>query len=185
MGSPKQLLRLEAESMLRRIAREAVQAECGPVLLVLGAYAGELRSEIEDSTIEIVMNDQWREGMGSSIRTGIAALQKKHPACGAALIMVTDQPAVSSGLIKQLIAAQQTAAKPIVACRYGDSFGPPVLFQSGFFPLLLTLHGDTGAKALVKQHLEETAFINFEEGMFDLDTKTDYEQFLKRRTHDN
>lgn len=185
MGSPKQLLQVNGKSMLRRIAKAALQAECGPVLLVLGDHAENIESEVKDLDIEMVTNAGWEEGMGSSIRTGIASLQTMHPACKAALIMVTDQPYVNSDLIKRMLMQQQATAKSIVACRYGNSFGPPVLFQSDFFPELLALRGDAGAKGLVKQHIQEVAWIDFEEGIYDLDTKTDYEQFLKRRTHDN
>lgn len=185
MGSPKQLLDLHGDSVLRHIAKEALKAECGPILLVLGAYADEIKNHVKDLSIEIVMNANWPEGMGSSIRTGIEALQTGHPACTSALIMATDQPDVSSDLITRILKQHQDTAKPIVACRYGDGFGPPVLFQSHFFPGLLALKGDTGAKALVKQHIQEVTWTDFEQGIYDLDTKTDYEQFIKRRTHDN
>ncbi|MDE3247192.1 MAG: nucleotidyltransferase family protein [Bacteroidota bacterium] len=184
MGSPKQLLQVNGSTLLRHTVQEALRAACGPVLLVLGANENEMRSEVAHLDTETVVNEEWREGMGASIRAGIAALQSMHPECGAAVIMVSDQPLVHSGLVKELVSTHQTTAKSIVACRYADSFGPPVLFQSGFFPQLLSLHGDTGAKALVKQHMNEVAFINFEAGMVDLDTKKDYEQFIKRRTHD-
>lgn len=185
MGTPKQLLPFRGSSLLRHLAEQAMQAACGPVLLVTGAYEDEIKKEVKDLPIDIITNHSWKEGMGSSIRSGILALQQSYAEAIAAMIMVTDQPYVTAPLIRTLLSAHETSGKPIAACRYDEGFGPPVLFSARYFPALMQLQGNTGAKSIVKQHADEVAWIDFSAGATDIDTPNDYRELLNSRNHDN
>jgi CTP:molybdopterin cytidylyltransferase MocA len=92
---------------------------------------------------------------------------------------VCDQPFISLTLVNQLLNIQQKTGKAIVACSYGDTVGTPVLFKSTFFPELLTLQGDAGAKKIIKQHSGAVATVTFPKGHIDIDTDTDYEALKK------
>ena len=91
----------------------------------------------------------------------------------AVIILVSDQPHVSAALIRRMIAVQAISEKGIVACRYGGQLGVPVLFTRKYFETLLNLEGDKGAKIVVNEYLEDTAVLNFEKGIVDLDTPED------------
>lgn len=74
LGQPKQLLELDGETLLRRTVRIAVEAGCGPVVVVLGAGAEALRLQVAGLPAEVVVNAEWEQGMGGSIRAGLEAL---------------------------------------------------------------------------------------------------------------
>ena len=67
-GKPKQLVRLEGQALVRRIATTALQAGCSPVVVVVGAAEEAIRAELDGLALEITRNGDWREGIASSIR---------------------------------------------------------------------------------------------------------------------
>ncbi|WP_133273348.1 nucleotidyltransferase family protein [Hymenobacter radiodurans] len=76
MGQAKQLLYFQGQTLLRRAAETAVATGCQPLVLVTGALHKELVAEIDDLPFLVTHNPDWAVGMGSSIRTGLAALEK-------------------------------------------------------------------------------------------------------------
>ncbi|MBK8788616.1 MAG: nucleotidyltransferase family protein [Holophagaceae bacterium] len=165
MGGPKARLVLDGETLLQRTARIAQAAGCTPVIAVVGDWdPGAL-----DPSVRVVRNPEATEGMASSIRRGIAALPGSAPAV---LLLVIDQPAVEVSLLRRLLQLHiaQKEAVP-VACAYGDSLGIPAILPARFFPELLTLEGDRGAKPILLR--ENALTIPFPEGAWDLDTPED------------
>ena len=77
-----------------------------------------------------------------------------------------------------MYALKASSRKPIVACSYGDTIGPPVLFDKSFFSQLLSLNGPEGAKKLLLQHPGQVAVIDFTQGAVDIDTNGDYQKLL-------
>lgn len=165
MGGPKALLVLDGETLLQRTVRLAQAAGCTPVIAVVGDWdPGAL-----DSSVHVVRNPDAAEGMASSLRQGIAALPGS---AGAVLVLAIDQPAVDAPLLRRLIGlhATQDGAVP-VACAYGGSLGIPAILPARFFPELLTLEGDRGAKPILLR--ENALTIPFPDGVRDLDTPED------------
>jgi molybdenum cofactor cytidylyltransferase len=154
---------------------------CDPIAVVLGANAQQIRTEIEDLPLQIVDNPQWRSGMGTSIGSGLAALLEREPALNAVLILVCDQPFVSTALIDRLVLAYRSECHQIVATTYLNTVGVPVLFSDRYFSELLQLNLDTGARQIVQKHLHETHTIAFPQGAIDLDTPDEYQAFLDLR----
>ena len=74
LGQPKQLLALDGEMLLQRTVRIAREAGAAPVLVVLGAHREEIEARVDLSGTSIVLNRDWEEGMASSIRAGVEAL---------------------------------------------------------------------------------------------------------------
>jgi len=144
------------------------------VVLVLGANAEPLEKEVEDKKIHIAVNKDWSEGMASSVRCGINTLMHIAPAVDSAIIMVCDQPFVSSSLLNQLIVTQVETGKPIVTCKYETAIGPPALFHKTVFPELLQLKGDAGARKIIEQRRNDVATVLFDKGIIDIDTEDDY-----------
>ncbi len=116
--------------------------------------------------------------MSPSIRVGIETLLILSPQLEAIVLMLCDQPLVTTPLINQLVATYQRTKQPIVASQYGEVVGIPALFESQFFPYLLKLQGDQGARQLIKQFLPMVVWVPFPAGAFDIDTPTDYARLI-------
>ena len=180
MGSPKQLLRLEGESLVRRAATTALASRAARVFVVVGAEAEAVAREIEDLPVEQVENVHWAEGIGTSIRAGVEAATVVQPPLDAVLITLADQPAVTSALLDALIAASEAAPAGLVACEYAETLGVPALFARRHFDALRRLSGDRGGKALLAAHGEAVVRIRFAPAAIDLDTPADYERLRGR-----
>src|ERR1700758_5100725 len=77
LGQPKQLLKVDGESLLRRTVRIAAETGCGPIFVVLGFDSENMRKELCNQGPKIVINPDWHSGMGSSLRCGINALMEE------------------------------------------------------------------------------------------------------------
>ncbi|MFP4505897.1 MAG: NTP transferase domain-containing protein [Cyclobacteriaceae bacterium] len=178
MGKPKQLLQLRGKSLLRHAAEVALSSRLGPLIVVLGAYADQMQPELEGINYDLVYNQQWEEGMGSSIRAGVTHLQQKYTHCRGAIVMLCDQPYVSVDLLEKLVHTYHKSHKPIIASAYRGTMGVPAYFHRSYFDRLSQLEGGTGARKLIKQHGEDAGVVTFSQGGIDIDTPEDY-QMLK------
>ncbi|MBD2752134.1 nucleotidyltransferase family protein [Spirosoma validum] len=180
-GTPKQLLTYQNETLVRRIANTALSLEVGPVIAVLGANENMIRSELADLPIHITVNPDWQEGMASSLRIGLNALSDES--VDAFLVVLTDQPYVTSDLLRQLITTQEQTVKGIVACHYGekDNLGVPALFDIRYKAHFLNLSGDTGARKFIQQYRNDCAEVSFPLANIDLDTWQDVEKWQGAR----
>lgn len=175
MGEPKQLLRYGGTTLLGRAVAVALGSRCRPVVVVLGSGAEAARAEV-DPRARVVVNEAWEEGMGSSIRCGVSAL---GDAAAAAVVMLCDQPFVTSELIDRLVEAHLDRGAPVVASEYDAAGertrGVPALFDRALFPELLALSGAQGAKRVVERHASDLVTVPAPEAAFDVDTPDDYE----------
>ena len=146
--------------------------------MVLGANAALLEKEIEEKKVHIVENKEWKEGMASSVRCGLDTLLHIAPSSDALIIMVCDQPYVSSSLLNELIVTQKNTGKPIVTSQYENAIGPPALFHKIIFTELLGLKGDAGARKIIEQRNSDVATVLFKQGSIDIDTEADYKALL-------
>ena len=176
LGMPKQTLMYNNKSLLQHAVSVASEADNVCTVVVLGAKGNEIEGTIEEEPVLIVHNPDWEQGMGASIKAGLTELLHNVPDIEAVIIMVCDQPYVSTALLKQLEAKQEQTGKGMIACSYGGTVGVPALFGRTYFDALLTLNGSEGAKKIIMQHETDAAFINFEKGTVDIDTPEDYER---------
>lgn len=174
-GEPKQLVKHDGKSLLQKSIDAAINSDAGPVIVVLGANADQILREINKSKVQVIINPEWEEGMASSVTIGLNELLFISPSTGAVILMVCDQPYISSELISDLINAQKQTGKPIVCCSYGEAIGPPALFHRSLFNELMHLKGDIGARKIIQQHADDVATILFTKGKIDIDTKEDYD----------
>jgi molybdenum cofactor cytidylyltransferase len=169
MGSPKQLLLYEGQTLLRRAVHAALSAGC-QTMVVTGASSARMKEELAGETVAIVENTLWEEGVGSSVR---CAIQHTPTDADAVLIMTVDQPLVSPELLKKIIEAYRAGGAAVVASRYAGTEGVPALFDRSLFFELLLLHGDTGAKEVIRRHFAQARLIDAPECAFDLDRPED------------
>lgn len=180
LGQPKQKLLYKGKSLLQHAVEEGLASLSSLMVVVLGSDAVNNRREIkEHPDIHIVINQNWEEGMSSSIKTGITELINLEPSISQAIIMLCDQPFVDAELLNKLIAEKQLSGKAIAACTYDNTLGTPVLFDRIFFPQLLMLEGQQGAKKIIIDNEEQLVPVPFPYGNIDIDTIDDYEK-LKR-----
>lgn len=172
LGQSKQLVQINGVPLLRRSTEIAVQTTL-PVVVVLGADAEVHQQVIVDLKTEIVVNDVWQTGMGSSLKAGLSYLIQTNPKVEATMILVCDQPHLSHVHLQKLIAANQQQVKPIVASTYANVIGVPAIFKKELFPHLLQLDNDSGARKIIQQFNDQVHAISFEKGEIDIDTPQD------------
>jgi molybdenum cofactor cytidylyltransferase len=175
LGMPKQNLVFQGKTLLERAVKHALEV-CGKVIVVLGAHPEHISFKSDNPNVTVVQNEEWDEGMASSIRVGVAKLQEITPDAEAAILLLCDQPFADGALLNQLLRQKTEGNKGIVASAYGDTFGPPALFDKSKFPQLLQLTGRDGAKKIIAQYADEMDTVPFPLGTIDIDTTGDYER---------
>ncbi len=175
MGRKKQLLSLPGGTVLATVVSRLLEAPVDRVVVVLGHEAEAIRKGAglpADPRLLVIDNEDWREGMASSLRTGVRACADAE----AIVVALGDQPGIEAGVVKKLVAAFRGGA-PLAVPVQGERRGHPVLFGRALFPSLLALRGDVGAKEVVARHWPEAARIEATLPR-DLDTEEDYRSFL-------
>jgi molybdenum cofactor cytidylyltransferase len=146
-------------------------------MVVLGAHAEQCRLELHDLPISVVVNTDWGEGMGTSLQLGMRTILKEATApLDAVIVMLCDQPLLTSGTLNALIEAHATTSCRIVASTYGEVIGVPALFDNSLFPELLNLQGTQGAKQILQRYPQDVHKVAFVGGEIDIDTAADYER---------
>ncbi len=169
LGQAKQLLEYGGEPLLRRAVRLALSAGAAPVLVVVGE--SEHEAVIHDLPGNVVLNPEHAEGMGSSLRVGMAALTRLAPEAERVLLMVCDQPLLETNHLLALLEAE--APHGVAAAEYGGRLGVPAVFARKHFPALAAVAGDRGARALLRG-MAVTAVV-MPEAAVDIDTPDDLE----------
>jgi molybdenum cofactor cytidylyltransferase len=149
LGRPKQLLPLHGEPLIRHTLRRVLASSLDQVIVVVGHEADEVCAAVAGLTAACVFNPDAATGQSTSVRTGLAALS---PDVAAAVFLLSDQPGVDPNVIDALIAAWRESRSAVVAPRYEDRIGNPVLFDRRVFPELALLEGDTGARPVVRAY---------------------------------
>jgi molybdenum cofactor cytidylyltransferase len=180
MGRPKQLLVYDGKTLLRRAAETLIASTCDPVVVVLGAEFENAKNEIEDLSVQTVLNENWQLGMSSSIKTGLEHLLQVQPDISAIVITLCDQPNIASSHIDQLTTKFCKTGSEIVAAGYNGIVGVPALFSRNLFDELSKLEGDQGARALIRNR-ENVVMIYLKEAAVDLDVPQDLEAPLALR----
>lgn len=89
--------------------------------------------ELDQLDVREAFNPNWETGMGSSVRVGIECLVSMDADVAAAVLLLCDQPYVTSDVVSSLLAAHYATGRPIIASAYGESFGVPALFSRTLF----------------------------------------------------
>ena len=173
LGQPKQLVTIGTESLLVRSVTMAAEAALDPVFVVLGFEADRMAGELAGHKARIVVNDEWRAGMGSSLRRGMKAVLATDPLPGRVLILVCDQARLSAAHLRLLLQTSDATGAPIAASRYAARTGVPAVFRQPVYEDLLRVEGDQGARSVIQAHMDETVAVDFPEGIVDIDTPQD------------
>ena len=140
-GQPKALVELDGQTLAERGVNTLLAGGADPVVVVTGAAPVELDG------IPTVYNQQWRTGMGSSLR---AALRALPPDVDAAVVALADQPLVGAEAVARLIAAYRVGATVAVAAYGGQPRNPVLLAREHWPEVIATATGDQGARAFLR-----------------------------------
>lgn len=179
MGTPKQLLTYNGSSLIRRAATEAVESNCDPVIVVLGANSDRISVEINDLAVHIAYNVNWQKGMSASIATGINTLLVMKVNFDAVIVALGDQPFVTGQVYNLLIERYYQNQVTAVASSYSNTVGVPALFDRSLLSELLDLNHKGGAKQLLKRYSDRSLNLDLPEAAIDIDTPADYQKLLK------
>ncbi len=184
MGTPKQLLRIAGKTVLERTLEKVRESAVNEIVLVLGHAADAVEKEISTQDIKIVRNDKYQQGMGTSLRAGVAAV---GPDARAALVVLADQPFVQAATLNKLIEHHQTAKAQIVIPMFRGFRGNPVLLDRSIFPELQELSGDVGCRAIFGSHTENIRKLDVDDAgiLLDIDSRDDFEKLAKRAGYDS
>jgi molybdenum cofactor cytidylyltransferase len=174
MGEAKLLLPVDGRPIVRHAVEGVRAAGLDPVLVVTGPDPAAIESALAGLDARIVVNPAPETGQAGSVRAGVAAL----PATvDTVLIALGDQPLLAPDIIPALLAAHRASGRPIVAPRYQDGPGNPVLFDRAVFPELLALEGDRGARPVIVRDPARVEWVTLDRPMPpDVDTPADYEK---------
>ena len=173
MGSNKLLFELEGESVLRRAAKRALAGGLSPLVVVLGHESDRAHREIEDLPCQWALNPLYEQGINSSLKSGVMAVQGlKAPA---AMVMLADMPFVTPEMIAAMIARYRTTTAPLVISDYEGVNAPPMVYDRSLFMELLMMTGEGCGRQVVKRHRSEAEVIPWPvAALADLDVPEDF-----------
>jgi molybdenum cofactor cytidylyltransferase len=169
-GGIKQLVRIEGRPLLHRTVSRAVEIAGAATIVVLGAHAAELAPLLTHTPATVVINRDWREGIGSSIRAGVARLPA---ACSGVLLALADQVAVTAQDLQRLVSAWRRQPDYVIASLYAGAVGVPAIFPRSRFRELTELRGDMGARMLLHRNPDRVVRVAMESAALDIDTPED------------
>jgi molybdenum cofactor cytidylyltransferase len=156
MGGPNKLVaEIGGRPLIRIVVQEALKSRARPVIVVTGHQHDRVEAVLKGLPVKIVHNPDFADGLGTSLRTGIAALP---PEADAAIVCLGDMPQVDAAMIDRLIGAIDPDKGALVAVPTIDGKrGNPVVWSRRFFAELMKVEGDVGARYLIGRYPEAIA----------------------------
>ena len=178
MGEAKQLLRVGERTLLQQVIENVRGAGIVEIVVVLGHGAETIQQSVGSENVKIVVNRDYREGMGTSLRTGVVALP---PETDAAFIVLADQPFVRAETLQRIAKEYRNSDAQIVIPMYNGFRGNPVLLDRSVFPELMELRGDIGCRAIFGSHAQGIVKVAVEDIgiLLDIDNREDFARLTR------
>ncbi|MEO7774204.1 MAG: nucleotidyltransferase family protein [Steroidobacteraceae bacterium] len=177
-GSAKQLVRIDGRPILHSVVANAVDVAGHSTTVVLGSSAAELSGLLRHSPASVIVNRDWAEGLGSSIRCAVKHLPGS---CDGVLIVLADQVAVTREDLMRLAGAWRRNPEALIAASYAMGVGVPAIFPRWCFAALGELHGDHGARVLLHRHQDRLQRVPMSNAAVDIDTPEDLLAVVAKR----
>jgi molybdenum cofactor cytidylyltransferase len=179
MGTAKQLLRLDDRPLLQHVLDNVRASGVKEIVLVLGFAVEDIRREINLQNVRVVLNERYRQGMGTSLKAGLSAVDSQS---AGALIVLADQPFVRPATLDLLMAEHHHSKAQIVIPTYRGFRGNPVLLDRSVFAEVMALDGDVGCRAIFGDHLGGIVKLVVDDAgiLLDIDRKSDFEALRRR-----
>jgi len=173
MGRQKVLLPIDGRPLLRWVTDAALASAARETIVVIGCEAERVSEALEGQAVRVVFNPAYAEGLSTSVRAGIRAVDAT---CGAALFLMGDQPFVTAAVIDRFIAAFVETGSSVVRAMVGDRPANPVLMSADLFPEILQQDGDVGGRAVAVRHATDASLFQLDaRTAMDVDAPGDYE----------
>ena len=174
LGRSKQLLTINGESLVHRAASTACELtdffHLQQAAVVVGKDHQDVENALANLPITTVYNPDWMDGMGTSVATAVRNLNVDSKAV---LLMTCDQVLINSDILKSFIQQWQSRPEQIIASAYSGIIGVPAIFPERYFPELLKLQSDKGARGLLQKYREDVMVFDMPSASQDLDSVED------------
>ena len=179
LGAVKPLLAADHAVLLELVLKQYRAAKLDDLILVLGHEARQIVQRIPLNGVKIVINNEHRAGMASSIQRGLAHVTSRFDSV---MIGLGDMPLVTNQTINTLISETKKVKKGIVVPVHDGRRGHPVVIAMKYLEALLELRGDVGAKSILDAHPDDIREvpIDSDEVLIDVDTRESWEQVRGR-----
>ncbi len=170
MGSNKLLANVNRAPLIRQTVSRILETSVAEVIVVTGHQANLVRTALEGLAVKFIHNDQYADGLSTSVRVGIQSVSEISDA---AVVCLGDMPLVNARDIDRMIAAFSPAdQRYVVVPQYEGTWGNPVLWGRDYFAGLCALDGDRGARKLLEELSHELVEISVENDgvIVDIDT---------------
>ena len=187
MGQPKQLLPFGESTIIETVVDNMLNAKFSEITVIVGHCAEKIRDTLNDRKVKIVYNPDYKDGMLTSVQTGIRSLDLKNrqllsddaifkDRCAFSLMLV-DQPFITSDLISKVIDAYSGTDRGIVLPSYNNRRGHPVIFNHRYADDILALEADSGGvRSLFNVYSDDIHYVSVDTDavLRDIDTPEDY-----------
>jgi molybdenum cofactor cytidylyltransferase len=172
-GKTKQLLSIGTQTVLQKTTGNYTGSNAGQVIVILGHQSEQIAASIRDLPVTVVINKNYKQGMGTSIAAGLAAIK---PGTEGIMLALADQPLIDTVTINFLIDAFKSGGKGIIIPVYKGKRGNPVIFDSKYKEQLMLLKGDVGGREIIRNNPGDVLEIsvNSEGVLLDIDTEESY-----------
>jgi molybdenum cofactor cytidylyltransferase len=177
MNGIKQLEKIKNKTLLDITLEKLKCVFSDEIYCVLGANADKIKAEITSENIQFIENLNYEKGLSSSIVSGIEYFKREALNFDGIYILLADQPGIETAYLKSLLVLFKKHKDIIIASNYGNKLGVPAIFPKKYFPELLLIKGDKGAKEFINQRKNEVVCPELSTNFFDIDTKEDLELF--------
>lgn len=141
--------------MIARVVDNVLSSKARPLIVVTGHQAEQVEHALGGRPVRFVHAEDYAEGLSASLKAGIAAVPHD---CAAALVCLGDMPLVTGRMLDRLLESYDPdEGRLIVLPTYHGKQGNPMLWDRRFFPEILQISGDSGARFLVGKHMESVA----------------------------
>lgn len=172
LGQAKQNLPLRNTTLLNNIKEHLTLNIVEQTFIVLGAYAKEIQEKSGLNDYEVIVFNEWKEGMGSSLSYACAEIFHKKKYDGI-LVTLSDVPLVTASDYREMINLFESESD-IVATLANNSLGVPAIFGAAYFSELLKIKGNKGAKRIIENNRTTVKVFRNKNAAVDIDTLDDY-----------
>ena len=173
-GACKQLALFHTKPLVQHVIDAALPLRPTRLIVVTGKYHEEIASAKDQGVVtgaELIHNLDWSSGMSSSIRLGCELLADD---CDQLLVLLADQVLVSTSELETLIA--QAVDGGSACAGFSETVGPPAVFSRAWYPDLLTLNAENGAKKLLTDPAKQVTIVPMKSAGWAIDSKDDLER---------
>ncbi len=156
---PKQLHRIDGETLVHRTARVALASKLRQIVVVTGHCATEVGTAVAGLAVEVVVNPNYADGQSTSVKIGLSRVDAN---AGAAMFIPCDLPNLDAETINRLVESYAESGGRIVVPLFEGRRRAPVLIDRSLFGELRGITSDQGARQLFPRHQDDLVEVEFD-----------------------